>query len=754
MDVAVNKSLPIRWSVQREPTLLAVEGILSALLVARKAGTVGEWLRAHPRMAAWIRHRLLAPVIGVASHALGRDPVQADAVGLVLVWAVASQRPDRAIGFDGIAREAWIDRTSWRPMLAQACQFGFVEVPDFRDRYRRHPDETAASNLCGLWAIGPSTFYRYLDKGRRSAAMVIREQALGGGRSMELRALAQQFADKCMAFESEETRRDWHRQAAADALTAADFGAALWHRVSASDSGGFTLALQRHSVELANEPDTDALIERMAAQRLTPREAFDLRLACAALWRARGEPEREREALEHALRIGESAADKLMLGIAHGALGKFHEPRDADRAFACYQDSAELLWQAGVQTDRNTPADVLEAYLATLVKLAWLHVLRNDPSSKAILDRAEQLRAVRELSAETAAMLEQVWGEYWRRTGELKRAIEHKHRALNLYERLDDRQAILKTCSNLSLIYGQARDFDRAIEYSRRVLDLAGQINVEPEIVASTHLNLGVTHFWQGAYADAIREYQLALEIGLRGGLRLVVRRAHYNLAEAYYIVFKQSRNAEDERRGDIHAAAALEAWPHESDPAHIEATRGLKSEILGPGEDRAYDRLMPQEYVAHYAEMIQVQNQRAALAVPGSPDGHVRAHLAIANAYLAIAVREREAALALIERHGLGDRFQADFDTLRTTFDRQLTREQRIAGHWRSGAADLLGDDRSGTVLAHLQRAGSINKSTYAALCAVALATASKHLVTLAERGLLVQSGRGPSTRYTLPTE
>ena len=46
----------------------------------------------------------------------------------------------------------------------------------------------------------------------------------------------------------------------------------------------------------------------------------------------------------------------------------------------------------------------------------------------------------------------------------------------------------------------------------------------------------------------------------------------------------------------------------------------------------------------------------------------------------------------------------------------------------------------------------GSINKSAYAEVAAVSLATASKHLGLLAERGLLVQTGKGPSTRYLLP--
>jgi Fic family protein len=54
--------------------------------------------------------------------------------------------------------------------------------------------------------------------------------------------------------------------------------------------------------------------------------------------------------------------------------------------------------------------------------------------------------------------------------------------------------------------------------------------------------------------------------------------------------------------------------------------------------------------------------------------------------------------------------------------------------------------------LLDHLFRAGSIQKSIYAQVCGVGLATASKHLATLAERGLLEQTGKGPSTRYVLP--
>jgi len=89
------------------------------------------------------------------------------------------------------------------------------------------------------------------------------------------------------------------------------------------------------------------------------------------------------------------ADDQLLKGIAYGALGKFHEPRDADRAFACYQDSAEFLRDV---EPGGADALAIEHTLTTLVRLAWLYVLRNDARGKAVLDRAEALRAASQVA--------------------------------------------------------------------------------------------------------------------------------------------------------------------------------------------------------------------------------------------------------------------------------------------------------------------------------------------------------------------
>jgi tetratricopeptide (TPR) repeat protein len=727
-----------------------VEQLLMAALAAHRAGTLEELLQRRPRLAARFARRWLGPVLGTAGDTLGDDEAraQAAAVSLWLGWIVSALRPDRLPGFDGIEPSAWIDRTSWRPMLALACHFGFMPVPDFPRRYHRAPGESAAETLCGLWAVGSSTFYRYLDKGRR----LLLDEAVrpGGGRALALRRAVHAQVLQRPEFAEATAREAWHRRQCDAAALRGDAPSVLWHLLQAGDAAACIDALGRFRDALAADPQADALVGELARLPLEPRLRVRLAMAQAALWRLREAADAEREALESALRFAGAAQDGLMTGAVCGALGKFYERRDTDRALAFYQDGADALWRAGLADGGAGDAPVIEEYVTTLIKLAWLYSLRNDPRSRSTLEQADRLRAQRPLRDETTAMLEQTWGEYWRRQRELPRALEHKLRALNLYERLGDRQQVLKTYSNLSLIYSHAKDYDRAIDYAQRVLAAAQGGAVEPEILCSTQLNLGTVYFWQARYGDAIAAYEQALDQSTRAGIQLNVRWAHYNLAEAYYFRFKETGAPDDERHGDRHAEAALAAWPS-SDPENIDAVRKLKVEVLGPPEELARDRMLPAELAAHFVEMAEVERQRAVLAVPVAAEQHVRAHLAIANAYLGIAAKEREAARALIERHGLGERFAVEFDRLRATFDRELTREERLAAQWQHTIGDLLSDERRSAVLQHLLRAGSINKSSYAQLCEVGPATASKHLGILADRGLLSQTGRGPVTRYLL---
>jgi tetratricopeptide (TPR) repeat protein len=729
-----------------------VEPLLGAALEACRTGTLDELLQRRPKATRWFARRMLPAVRAVGGDAFRDDPAHAAAWRVLLRAALARLRPDRAVGLDGIEPQDWIARTGWRPLLALLCQYDFLPVPHFPHTHRARVDAPPVEQLCGLWGVAPSTYYRYLSKGRRLLASALFDAPGAAEHSLAREALLQHEVYVLLQLTDAPARAAWHARQATQALAARAGRAALWHLLRAGDAAGFIHCLQRFRVELASAGDTDALVQQFAAAPIDWRLRFELCLAQAGLWRVRGVEPAERQACEEALRLAASANDKLMLGIVYGELGKLDEARDADRAFTCYQESAEFLRQAGVSDEPGAAsADVIEAYVATLVKLAWLYVLRNDPRSKAVLERADALRDHCAHAIEVLAMLEQTWGEYWRRSGELRRALEHKHRALHIYERLGDQQSILKTYGNLSLIYGDANDFARAIDYSNRVLEIAQRFAVEPETVASTLQNLGAAYFRQGKYDQAIDHYHRALAISEQAKLRVLVGRAHYNLAEAYYRRFQALDHAEDERLGDAHTASALASWP-DGDPAPAQATRSLKSEILGPRDNRFYDRLLAGELAAHHSEMSEVQRHRAALAVPQGVTERIAAQLAIARSYLEISVKEREAAVALIDRHQMGERFAPELAALRETFDRQLSREERVSEQWRQATADLLPPARSAELLRHLLRVGSINKSGYAQLVGVGLATASKHLGKLAGCSLLTQTGKGPRTRYGLP--
>ncbi|EHR70395.1 hypothetical protein BurJ1DRAFT_1527 [Burkholderiales bacterium JOSHI_001] len=723
-----------------------VLAMVETALAAHRAGTLRELLRQHAGAARWLLRRY-QPWVNAPAWA-GPEAEHELAV-VVLQWAVSQLRPDRAPRLDGIEAAAWRQLTAWRPMLAVLCHGGLAPVPDFREHYRRRPDESPVDNLCGLWDVGTSTYYRMLERGKQRLAELLTEWPLSVPHRLALRQVAQQRAFMRLGLAQPEQQATWHRRLVPLRRQHHDPASALWHALQATDTPAFLATLAGHALELAGQAESDALVERLAATDLPAAQRFDLCLARAALFRNRQALEREQAWLEEALRLAQAQDDALLLGRAQGAIGKFHEPRDADRAFACYEASVQHFRDAGAPEGDDEAAG---AYLTTLTRLAWLYVLRNDPRARAVLDGAEALAHDRKLAADVLGPLEQTWGEYWRRAGDLERAIASKHRALLIFERLADKRSILVTHLNLISLYWEAKDHARAVECAARIQAAAQQGPVEPAILASTHINLGLVLLDMQQVERAIAEYEAGLNLCLRANLRLQANRAHYNLAEAFYKRFALSLDARDEQRADTHVAAMLGAPASEITPAMLEAARMLKEEVLGAGQTTgAENRLLPQEAAIHTEAMAEVARHRSLLALPVPPEEHARSRLAIAAAYQDMAARELAQAVAHVQAHGLTDRFGDELQRLQAATQRELPREQQLAAAWKQHSADLLDDPRRARLVSHLLREGAINKSGYADLCGVSPATASKHLATFTERGLLHQTGKGPATRYQL---
>lgn len=722
--------------------------LTAGLNAHRRGGGAGELTSRHSRLRQALQQSWLDTVTGTVGDALPPSRRSSEAALMLLSWGLSQLRPDRQSGFGGIDEHAWLHSTSWRPLLAIACHHGLLNIPAFPSRYRRRVDEAAVENLCGLWSVGHSTLYRYLDKGRRQLADVFATPPTGPQR-LSLRWHVQ----ACCAAGAvpEGGWATWHRSQANAAVLAGAINDALWHLWRAADLPALLDALQRYGTESAGSTEVDGLLNELeSGTALTVEQRFEVALRWALLWRYRHDSAREEESLMKALRCAREQGGALLIGVAHASIARFHELRDRDRAFASYEEGIEQLRKAIADVDGDHRQRAVHVYADSIVRLAWLHLRQNNARAKSLLDQVQRMDEERPLPGDVVAPLEQTWGEYWRCVGDTRRALEHKHRALIVYERLGDQRAVLNTYRNLSLIYGEARDFERALEYGHRVIEAAKALVVEPEVLAGAHGNLGVAHFYRGEIDRAIEEYQQALQIEHDAGLRTHIGMSHYNLAEAYYHRFQKSHDQADEVQGDRHAASAARISAQDNARALNESARSLKLEVLGSASSP--DRLLPGEYVAHFDEMAEIDRLRAALAVPHPPEQQVRAHLAIARAYLAIATKEREAALALVARHGLSEDFNTEIDALRQTFQRELTREQQWESRWQQMAGELLQPTQRSAALGRLMTAGAINKSGYAEVCGVSLATASKHLGLLAERGLLVQTGKGPSTRYLLP--
>jgi tetratricopeptide (TPR) repeat protein len=667
-----------------------------------------------------------------------------------IAWLLGQLRPDGAHFNEPVARHLWLHHVAWRPFVALVCHYRFLDVVLFAD----HPhgalaSQTPAEQLTSQWDIASSSFYRYVERGRHLLVDVLLDWPPATKTLVHHYEFVQAQAIDSLALTDNEQRNQWHTSQADKASQLQWPRAQLWHCVHANDIEASVTCLETYASELAADPCTDRMIARLMQQYCDAQHQVPLLLAHGLLERVRGLEVQEQRLYIQALKQASALNDAKLLGQVYGALGRYYESRDIDRAFSYLRQSTTYFEQYKGGVPANVALDSM--YGAILVRLGWLYVVRNDPRAQPLLTRAQNLLNDINTVDDTKAMLFQAWGEFWRRDTKLTQALEATHQALQIYEKSGNQLQQLKTYGNLALIYGDMREFAQAADYSKRVIELARSTPVDPDTIAATYLNLGAAYFWQENYAEAIVHYKQALQISERAQLGAVTGRAHYNLAEAFYQLFQLQGNKEHENQGDHHTALSQNVWEISKDSGAIEATRNLKRTVLGQRENLVYDRLLPAELAAHFDEMTQIQAQRHRLAVPQSLQDQVQAHLHIAQAYLDIAVKEREAAVQLINDNLLSAQFESELNALQARFNRSQSTEELLAAQWAGAAPDLINSVKARKVIEHVRFNHSINKSCFAQLCDVSPATASKRLSELVNRSLLVKQGNGPQTRYLL---
>jgi hypothetical protein len=379
-------------------------------------------------------------------------------------------------------------------------------------------------------------------------------------------------------------------------------------------------------------------------------------------------------------------------------------------------------------------------------------VRRNEPAARATLDEADGLLKALGCADELEALLAQAWGAYWRIGGETERARDAWLHALNIFERVGDQRSMLITYGNLMLLHAEARDLGQLEACAQRIFAEAERSTLEPAILIGAHGNLGYGYSLAERYDKSIHHFRQSLSLAVAARSDLEANRTRCNLADACYYQFLKTGDLTLEAEADQLVADVLRAPESAVTPTLLETARGLKAYVLGQLPKQSVDRVLEDEAEAHLEAMAAIRRHRQAMAGGAAGRDKALAQLGIARAYLDIADRERQAAFALTEELGLSAELAPQLQALRAYLGAQLSGPAALAERWRAAASDLLDEPRRRAVAERLLGEGELSKASYGEAAAVSPATASKHLALLTQRGLLVQTDRGPATRYRLP--
>jgi tetratricopeptide (TPR) repeat protein len=169
-----------------------------------------------------------------------------------------------------------------------------------------------------------------------------------------------------------------------------------------------------------------------------------------------------------------------------------------------------------------------------------------------------------DLSEDLEAMLVNDLGLLYQDKGEWDQAIEYFQRSLEIDEKVGDEHGMSATFNNLGSVYHDKGEWDKAIEYFQRSLEIDEKVGDEHGM-AFTFNNLGSVYQLKGEWDKAIDYYQRGLAIAKKAGNEYVMSRNLNNLGLVYHykrewdkaIDYYQRSLAIRERLGDEHGMAS-----------------------------------------------------------------------------------------------------------------------------------------------------------------------------------------------------
>lgn len=153
---------------------------------------------------------------------------------------------------------------------------------------------------------------------------------------------------------------------------------------------------------------------------------------------------------------------------------------DKGKALAKTQpDSAMQLFQSGMTASKKSGEKSL--YAEFCYRLSMLYAVRNDfDKAQKLADSAEKFRLV--LPEKMLASLYNLRANIYMQTGRNESAAKHYLKCLSLAEKQKDNRLLLMVYSNLSMLYLNLIQIEKALAFARKQFNLAQQLNINDEV--------------------------------------------------------------------------------------------------------------------------------------------------------------------------------------------------------------------------------------------------------------------------------
>lgn len=655
-------------------------------------------------------------------------------------------RPDRNFGTCPVPDISWVDSTKWRIYLSLYCQIQIISVPDKPKIYYRKQHESTADNLCGLWSVGPSTFYRYIERAR---AMVVE-------RLVNLQNNSQYFIEYTQyLINHAEIINVIHQQEISDGFMALlkkkFFSEAVWiANISYNYEIAYSIA-SKHRLEIAsNGPQEwvfeipDHGTENLAAKSLR-------HLSQSLVFQVLGNNKLETYHLELALGAAHQSRSNLAIGLCQSAIAQLEMTSDLGSAESRAKQALNYLNNALHENLSAPQIDIISDIALVRLRLAWIHVRRGAPIGKKIFQEAVDLCVGRSVSSLVQATVNIVESEICRREGKLAEALNLEREGILNLEASGNTYALLLGYNNLGLIHTESGDSKLGIEYCSRVVNALELLRLNAPLLENAKINIGVAYMYQGNFEKSIQIFNEALTLNKETGRKLNTMTIHFNLAECFYKCHLATGLERDIHNGDIHREITESIARDLNIPNVMKTAQELKSTVLG--DAIRGDQFSEVGDFAPVEEISRIVDLRDRLASACDLKEIAFLRLELSRMYLKLAVSERSEAINVAKSHNFYDSISDSVSELNQRWLVPLDFEQELCRRWRVDLGDLVSTEKIVRLIKRLSTNGYLSKSSYGETAEVSPATASKHLGLLADKGLLQQQGRGPATRYVLPS-